>query len=220
MQVTKKSKTTMQRPDFTVSKANQEKAGQIFQNFFSGTKRQLEKDKESFSSFAMIKRMLSKDKTDPSDNHILEVIKRFEKDKLHSQVAIQFSETAQKQAQNMQKLVLIKMIPFIVSLIGILVFATLTLMQRPLSVTSFETLRFLIPCLLLVPVLIWGSMQRAAAKFDMLSLNILLQASSAYASAKMQGKGAVAAMQNLSEMRRKAKAMDDKSKNSKKDKKK
>jgi hypothetical protein len=220
MQVTKKSKTTMQRPDFSVSKANQEKASQIFQNFFTGTKRQLEKDKASFSSFAMIKRIFSKNKVDPSNNHILEVIKRFEKDKLHSQVAIQLSETAQKQAQNMQKLVLIKMIPFIIASIGFFVFAVLTLMQKPLSITSFETLRFLIPCLLLVPVMIWGSLQRSSAKFDMLSLNILLQASSAYATAKMQGKGAVAAMQNLTEMRRRAKSMDEKAKSAKKDKKK
>jgi hypothetical protein len=43
---------------------------------------------------------------------------------------------------------------------------------------------------------------------DMLATNIFLQAASAYASAKLQGKGQIAAMQNLEEMRRKAKTME------------
>jgi len=220
MQVTKKNKATIQRPDFTVSKANQEKAGQIYQNFFTGTKRQLEKNKGNFSTFSMVKRAIAKDKNDPTDAQILDVIKRFEKDKVHSQVAIQLSETAQGQAQNMQKLTLIKMIPFFISLIGILVLGTLAAMQRPFDIQSFEVLRYLIPVGILVPVFIWGMLKRTEAKFEMLTVNILLQASSAYAAAKMQGKGSVAAMQNLGEMRRKSKAMEEKSKVKKKDSKK
>lgn len=212
MQVTKKNRATIQRPDFSVSKANQEKAGQIYQNFYNGTKRQLEKNKGDFSTFSMVKRAIAKDKNDPTDSHILEVIKRFEKDRIHSQVAIQLSETAQGQAQNMQKLTLIKMIPFFVSLLGILVLGTLAAMQKPFDIQSFEVLRFLVPMGILVPVFIWGMMKRGEAKFDMLTVNILLQASSAYAAAKMQGKGSIAAMQNLGEMRRKSKSMEAKTK--------
>lgn len=211
---------TLQRPDMSISKANQEKATQLYNNFFSGIKRQVDKDKKQFSTFSMLRRMISKDKTDPMDNHILEAVRRLERDKIHSQVALQLSEIAQSQAQNMQKLTLIKMIPFLVSLLGMIILGSLAFSQKPFDIQSFEVLRFLIPMAILVPVFIWGMIKRSSAKLDMLSINILLQASSAYATAKMQGKGAVAAMQNLSEMRRRSKRMEEsKKKDSKKNKK-
>ncbi len=70
-----------------------------------------------------------------------------------------------------------------------------------------------------LPLLIWGIIRRKSAKLDMISINVVLQGATAYASAKMQGKGQIGAMQNLDEMRRKAKSMDKKSKESKKEKK-
>ena len=63
---------------------------------------------------------------------------------------------------------------------------------------------------------LWGIIQRKSFKYDMLSASILHQVCSAYAAAKMQGKGAVGAMQNLGEMRIRAKSMQEKEKAAKK----
>jgi hypothetical protein len=67
-----------------------------------------------------------------------------------------------------------------------------------------------------IPLFVWGIARRKSAKLDMISINVVLQGATAYASAKMQGKGQIAAMQNLDEMRRKAKSMEKKQKETKK----
>ncbi len=218
MQVMKKSKQSMQGPDFSVSKVNREKAEKLFDNFYNGTLREIKRDKKSFSSIAMIKRMISKTGEDPSDKCAVEVVTRLQRDKVNSQIALQIAEICQNKAQNLQKTTLIKMIPFFAGIIGVSVLAVLAFTVRPLSLENPDLIKYLIPQVLFLPLLVWGFVRRGEAKFDMITANIVMQGSSAYASAKMQGKSRVGAMQNLQEMKRKAKALEQKQ-NEKKDKK-
>ncbi len=212
MQVTNKSKTIMRQPDLSISKANEEKGIKVFDNYMNGALRQVSRDAGSFATWSQVRRLISKTKIDPSEKHIFEIVKRMEKDKVHSQVALQLTEMTTSKAQNLQKLTLIKMIPFFVAVLGLLVLSVLILMARPLEFANPIVQRYLIISVIFIPLFIWGLKRRAEAKMDMIATNVLLQASSAYASAKLQGKGQIAAMQNLEEMRRKAKTMEAKSK--------
>lgn len=206
----------MKQPDLTVSKANQEKAEKLYGNFVAGVTRQVKDEMSSFSTWSTLMRMIRKDKADPSEKHIYEVVKRMEKDKVHSQVALQISEMTTKKAENLQKLTLIKMIPFLLGMLGLIILTSLTFAAKPLSFTNPSIQIYAIAAAVFLPLTIWGYFKRGEAKLDMVATNILLQASSAYASAKMQGKSAIAAMQNLDQMRRKAKAMEEKNKKKKK----
>lgn len=216
MQIAKKNRNSIQQPDFSVSKVNQERATKLFDNFMNATKRTIEKNISEFSTLSAIKRLLKGSKNDPTDAQILEVIKRLDRDKINSQIAIQISEFCQIKAQNLQKITLLKLIPFFIGSLGLLVLGTLTLMVKPLSFQNPEIYKFLIPMVFFIPLLIWGIARRKSAKLDMISINVVLQGATAYASAKMQGKGQIAAMQNLDEMRRKAKSMEKKQKETKK----
>lgn len=205
---------TIQQPDLTVTKANQEKAGKMYDNFVNGVIRQVKGELGVFSTWATIMRFVTKNKVDPSEKHIYEVIKRFERDKVNSQIALQISDITTRKAQSLQKITLIKMIPFLAGMLGMIVLISLTIATRPLEFSNPTIQKYLIISAIFFPLFIWGYFKRGEAKLDMVATNILLQASSAYASAKMQGKGGIAAMQNLGQMRRKAKAMEQKSKES------
>ncbi len=206
----------IKQPDFSVSKVNQERATKLFENFMNATKRNIEKNISEFSTLSALKRLLKGSKNDPTDAQILEVIKRLDRDKINSQIAIQISEFCQIKAQNLQKITLLKLIPFFIGSIGLVVLGSLTLMVKPLSLQNPEIYKFLIPMLIFIPLFVWGILRRKSAKLDMISINVVLQGATAYASAKMQGKGQIAAMQNLDEMRRKAKSMEKKQKETKK----
>jgi hypothetical protein len=218
MQTTKKNRMLIKQPDFSVSKVNQERATKLFDNFMNATKRNIEKNLQEFSTFSAIKRLVKGSKNDPTDAQILEVIKRLDRDKINSQIAIQISEFCQIKAQNLQKITLLKLIPFFIGSLAMIVLTALALTVKPLSISNPEIYKFILPMIFFLPLLIWGIIRRKSAKLDMISINVVLQGATAYASAKMQGKGQIGAMQNLDEMRRKAKSMDKKSKESKKEK--
>lgn len=208
----KKAKMVMQAPDLSISKANQEKAQKLYSNFVIAIKRQLDSVKSEFSTFKTLLRTIKSEKKDPAEPQILEVIRRMQKDKLHAQVAFQLSEMASANLQNMQKTMIVKMIPYFIGLLGVLISVFLVAMERPFEVTNPQLQRDLMIFVPMLLVFVWGLRQRAAMKFDMLALNIMFQASSAYGSAKIQGKGEIAAMQNLAEMKRRAASMEEKEK--------
>lgn len=214
----RKNKSAFQQPNMDISKNDVAKLDKLYGNFYEGSRRQVKSNVQKFSTFSMLKNQFSKNKKeDASDSLILEVIKRMEKDKLQANLALNMAEKCQTQAQNIQKTSLIKMIPFLVASIGIIVCISLALSVRPLSFTNQSLLVYLAPLVLLIPLFFWGQAKRKDAKVDMLAINILMQASSAYSSAKMQGKGAIAAMQNLSEMRTRSKKLEEKNKQAKKE---
>lgn len=212
----RKNKSVFQQPNMDVSKNDLAKLDKLYVNFYEGSRRQVKENIKKFSTFAMLKNQFSKKKKeDASDNLILEVVKRMEKDKLQANMALNMAERCQTQAQNIQKTSLIKMIPFLLAVLGIIVCFSLALSVRPLSFTNQSLLMYLAPLVLFVPLFFWGQAKRKDAKVDMLAINILMQAASAYSSAKMQGKGAIAAMQNLGEMRNRSKKLEEKNKKDK-----
>lgn len=204
----KKTKMVMQAPDLSVSKANQERADKLIGNFLNATERQVKEDIKSFSTTSAVWRLIKKDKTDPSQRIILETIKRMEKDKIHSQVGLQISEITGNKLQAFQQSMIFKMIPYLVGLLGISILTVLVLTTKPLDLGNPVLQRYLLILGAFIPLFIWGLVQRKKAKIEMLSTNILLQAATAYASAKMQGKGQVGALQNLAEMKRRAKSLE------------
>lgn len=208
----KKNKMSIQSPDLSVSKANQEKAYRLIENFLNGTQRQVQENIKNYSTLSTIMRFIKKDKSDPSEKQVLEVVKRMERDKLHYQIALQISEITGKQAENWQKAMFFKMIPYFIGLLGVIIISSLILSTKPLSFENPVLIRNLILLLIFTGIFIWGLLKRKLAKVEMLASNILLQAASAYASAKMQGKSHIAAMQNLAEMKRRAKSEDLKAK--------
>ncbi len=215
MKTMRKNKSVFQQPNMDVSKNDLVKLDKLYSNFFEGSRRQVKTDIKKFSTFAMIKNQIAKKKEDASDPLILEVIKRMERDKLQANLALNIAEKCQNQAQNIQKTSLIKMIPFLVSLLGIIISISFSLSVRPLEFTNPSLIMFTAPLAFFIPLLIWGINKRKEAKVDMLAINVLMQASSAYSSAKMQGKGSIAAMQNLSEMRTRSKKLEEKNKKAK-----
>lgn len=215
MKTMKKNKTVFKQPSFELSKNDVERKEKAYSNFFEGAKRQVKQDLGKFSSFNMIKNLILRKKEDPTNELILEIIKRMEKDKLQANISMHIAQKAQEQSQNIQKTSLIKMIPFLVSVLGIIICVSLGAGVKPLNLANPDLIPFAAPLLVLIPFYFWATKVRKDAKLDMLTINILMQASSAFASAKMQGKGAVAAMQNLSEMRVRSKKLEEKEKQKK-----
>ena len=191
-------------PDLSVSKTNQEKANKLISNFLDATERQVKTTAKDFSGVSSIVRFIKKDKSDPSEKIVLETIRRMQKDKINPQIALQISEATMNKLQNQQKIAIFKMLPFLLGIAGILTMVVLILFAQPFSFDNPLIQKYLLGLAFFLPLLIWGMINRQKVKFDLLSTNILFQASSAYASAKMQGKGEIAALQNLSQMKRMA----------------
>ena len=219
MKTMRKNKSVFQQPNLDVNKNDMEKADKLFANFYNATQRQITNNIKEFSTFNMLKKQFSKDKQDPSEAHVLEIVKRMEKDKLSANIAMNIAERSQNQAQGIQRSSLIKMIPYLVGLLGIIICVSLLIGMRPFKLSNPSLFYYAGPLLFAVPLFIWGFVQRKAAKVEMLAINMLMQAASAYSSAKVQGKGAIAAMQNLSEMKTRSKKLEEKQKQAQKKKK-
>ena len=54
MQIAKKNRNSIQQPDFSVSKVNQERATKLFDNFMNATKRTIEKNISSLAIEAVM----------------------------------------------------------------------------------------------------------------------------------------------------------------------
>ncbi len=202
----------MKQPDLSVSKGNQEKAGKLIGNFINATEKRLKPNMGKFSTLSSILGFIRKKKEDASDEFVIEVIKRMEQDKLHPQVALQISEVLMNNLQNMQKAMIFKILPFLAGFLGTSIMAILIATSDPLNLQNPWVQKYLIALAIFLPLLIWGNFTRGKVKRDMLASNIVFQGASAFASAKLQGKGKVGALQNLAEMKRRAKQEENKSK--------
>ena len=102
MKTMKKNKTVFKQPSFELSKNDVERKEKAYSNFFEGAKRQVKQDLGKFSSFNMIKNLILRKKEDPTNELILEIIKRMEKDKLQANISMHIAQKAQDQSQNIQ----------------------------------------------------------------------------------------------------------------------
>jgi len=212
-----RNKTSFQRPNLTIDKGSEEKAYQLIDNFANGILRQVKENGKEFSTLTAIQRFINKNVSDdPSDRIIYESIKRMDRDRINAQVSLSMSEIAMKRAQNLQKASMIKMIPYLLGLAGLLTIVIMSFFIKPFTLSNPTLIRNMILGTVFLGLLIWGIIQRRSAKFSLVTASLLHQACSAFASAKLQGKGAAGAMQSLSEMRIKAKSMQAKEKASKK----
>ncbi len=209
---------TVKMPDLSVSKANQEKASKLYGHFLNSVRTQLVRSGSEFSTLSTITRYLSKSKKpDPAEQQVMEVVRRMQRDKIHAEIALQLSETTAMSLQSMQKTIFIQMIPYLLGLLMTVTLVILALFVRPLEFSNPSLQRYLLLLLPASALFIWGLVTRSKMKFDMLALNVLMQASSAYGSAKMQGKGEIGALQNLAEMKRRAASMEKKNSAKKKE---
>ena len=215
-----RQKSTFQRPDLSISKGAEDKAYHLIENFNNGIIRQVKSNSSEFSTFKTLARRFNKDTSpDPSDKIIFDSIKRMEKDKVQAQVALAMSQIAERRAQNIQSSSLVKMIPYFIGIAGLITMLVLSLFfSGDLSFSNPVITRNLIISTIFTGLLIWGVIQRKSFKYDILAASILHQVCSSYAAAKMQGKGAVGALQNLEEMRTRSKSMQEKEKAKKKNK--
>ncbi len=211
-------KSTFQRPDMSISKGAEDKAYQLIENFNNGILRQVKNNASEFSTLKTLSRQLKKEEaTDPSDKIIFDSVKRMEKDKVQAQVALAMSQIAERRAQNIQSSSVMKMIPYFIGIAGLLTMVIVTFFfSGDLNFSNPAITRNLIISTVFVALLVWGIIQRKTFKYDILAASILHQVCSSYAAAKMQGKGAVGALQNLEEMRMRAKSMQEKEKAKKK----
>lgn len=205
MAKTQQVQMKMQKPNFSVSKGNQEKALKVMDNFLNAAKKTVKSNLGDFSTLKAIFRFITKNQDDPADKYVLETVNRMTKDKLHQEIALYISEVMMSRLQDMQKAVMFRMLPYLLGAIATAVIVGLISFTRPLELSNPALIRYLIALGVALPLFIWGWISRNSVKVDLTASNILLQASSAYATAKMQGKGAIAAMQNLGEMKRRAK---------------
>lgn len=209
-------KVKMQRPDMSVSKNNQDKASRTLSNYLNAAEKQVKSNYGDFSTLKAILRFVTRDKTDPTEKLILDVVNRMERDKVHSQVALQISEVTMSRVQDIQKSVIFSLLPYLLGLLACAVLGYFVITAQPLSFTNPTIQNCLLGLPFAVGLLIWGSINKKKAKVAMLSTNLVFQAASAFATAKMQGKSVVAAMQNLGEMKRRAQKEESKQKENKK----
>lgn len=210
-----RSQTRMQQPNLSVSKANQDKASRLITNYLKAAEKSVKSNSSYFSTFTGIKNFISRNKSDPSEKLVLEVVKRMERDKLHSQVALQMTDITMNRVQNMQKTMIFKVIPYLLGFLATGILLTLIFFLEPRTFENPLLLRYIFGLGFALILLAYGAFARNKVKTQMIASNILFQASSAFATAKIQGKGSLGAMQSLGEMKKRAKAEEKKSKKKK-----
>ena len=215
MKMQQRTQTKMQRPDLSVSKANQDKASRLIGNYLNATEKTVKANSSDFSMFTSLWNMITRKNLDPSEKHVLEIVKRMEKDKLHSQVALQITDITMNRVQNMQKAMIFKVIPYLLGIVATGVLLVLIFMAEPRTFENPLIQKYLLGLVFSLILLGYGAMSRNKVKTEMIASNLLFQASSAFATAKMQGKGSLGAMQSLAEMKKRAKSEEKKSKKKK-----
>ena len=181
-----------------------EKINQIINNYINHAKRYILDHKKDFSSWGSIyHRFIKKDKIDPAFDYTKEMIKRMEKDRLTSQVAMQVVETLTPEVQNIKKDVLIMAVPMILGFILLITFSLLFSFARPLNFTNPFVIYYAIGMFISGMLFGFGMLQRKKVKLKTLTRTMLFQACMAYGAAKMQGQGSFGAFRLLEEMKTK-----------------
>ncbi|OGI20118.1 MAG: hypothetical protein A3B68_00800 [Candidatus Melainabacteria bacterium RIFCSPHIGHO2_02_FULL_34_12] len=181
-----------------------EKINQIINNYINHAKRYILDHKKDFSSWGSIyHRFIKKDKIDPAFDYTKEMIKRMEKDRLTSQVAMQVVETLTPEVQNIKKDVLIMAVPMILGFILLITFSLLFSFARPLNFTNPFVIYYAIGMFISGMLFGFGMLQRKKVKLKTLTRTMLFQACMAYGAAKMQGQGSFGAFRILEEMKTK-----------------
>lgn len=182
----------------------EDKTNQIINNYLNHAQKFILDHKKDFTSWNTIyHKFIKKDKIDPAFDYTKEIIKRMERDKLSSQLAMDIAEILMPGMQNIKKEILIMAIPMILGFILLITFSCLFCFTKPFNLSNpsliYYTIGLTISCLIFG----FGLVQRKKIKLKTLTRTMLFQACTAYGAAKMQGQGSFGAFRILEEMKTK-----------------
>lgn len=181
-----------------------EKVNQLINNYINYSTKHILEHKKDFSSFHTIyHRFIKKDKIDPAFEYTKEIIKRMERDKMSSQIAMKIAEELMPEMQKMRKEIIIMALPLLIGVILLLTFSILFSFTRPFNFTNPLIIYYSIGMFISGILLGFGVFLRTKIKIKTLTRTMLYQASTAYGAAKMQGQGSFGALRILDEMKTK-----------------
>ena len=181
-----------------------DKIKQAINNYLNYAQKHIVEHKKDFSSWNTIyHKFIKKDKVDPTFDYTKEIIKRMDKDKMPSQIAMQIAETLLPEVQNIKKDVLIMAIPLVLGAALLITFTALFSFSRPFTITNHYLISYATGIFVSSLLLGFGLYKRKNIKFKTLTRTMIFQASSAYGAAKMQGQGSFGAFRILDEMKTK-----------------
>lgn len=181
-----------------------EKTIQIMNNHINHAQKFILEHKKDFSSWNTIyHKFIKKDNVDPSFNYTKEIIKRMERDKVSSQVAMQITETLMPEMQGIKKQIIFMVIPMALGFSLLITFTFLFSFARPFTISNPFLIYWGIGMLVSGIILMFGLIQRNKIKLQTLTKSMLFQACTAYGAAKMQGQGSFGAFRILEEMKTK-----------------
>lgn len=181
-----------------------DKVKQIINNYLNHAQKHVIENKKDFSSWSTIyRKFIKKENFDPSFEHTKEIIKRMEKDKIVSQVAMQIAETIAPELQGIKKRIILMAIPLVLGLILLVTFSFLFAFCKPFNIANPHVIYWALGMFTGGIIFGFGLFQRKKIKLFTLSRSMLFQASTAYGAAKMQGQGSFGAFRILEEMKTK-----------------
>ncbi len=184
------------------NKKAEDKTQQLITNYLNYANKHILDNKNNFSSWNTVyHRFIKKDNFDPAFDYTKEIIKRMERDKLTSQVAMQIAERLMPQVQGIRKEVLIMGIPMLVGGILLIVFSLLFSFARPFNFSNPFIIGYFMGMFISSVLFGFGMFRRKKVKLSTLTNTMLYQACTAYGAAKMQGQGSFGAFRILEEMK-------------------
>ena len=179
-------------------------SNQLINNYINHAQKYILDHKKSFSSWGTIyHKFIKKDKVDPAFDYTKEIIKRMERDKVTSQIAMQITEVIMPEMQNIKKEIILMILPLIFGFILLVTFSFLFSFTRPFNLSNPYVIYYSIGIFVSSVLFGFGMIMRKKVKLKTLSKTMLFQASTAYGAAKMQGQGSFGAFRILEEMRTK-----------------
>lgn len=180
------------------------KIRQTINNYLSHAQKHVLENKKKFSSWSTVyHNFIKKDKYDPSFEYTKEIIKKMERDKMSSQVAMQIAEIILPELKSTKKRIILMAIPLVLGLALFLTFSFLFAFARPFNISNPHILYWAGGMFVSGILFGFGLFQRKRIKLFTLSRSMLLQATTAYGGAKMQGQGSFGAFRLLEEMKTK-----------------
>ena len=163
-----------------------DKVKQIISNHTNYAQKYILDHKKDFSSWNTIyHKFVKKDKIDPSFDYTKEIIKRMERDKITSQIAMQISESLMSEMKNIKKEVLLMAIPMALGFILIITFSILLGFTKPFSLSNHFVFYYALGMFVSSIMFGFGVFMRKKIKLKTLTKTMLFQASTAYGAAKM-----------------------------------
>lgn len=181
-----------------------EKSQKTLNNYMHHCEKHIQENKKDFSSFNSIyNKVIKKSSTDHVFEYTKEIIKRMERDKLSSQIAMDIAENLMPVMQNLKKEVILMGLPMLIGFIILIISVVIFSFSRPFDLSNMKFVYSGIGIFIGGVLLGIGVVLRKKIKIKTLTNSMIFQASTAYGAAKMQGQGSFGAFRILEEMKNK-----------------